>query len=220
MPSDSAYTSQCFAMVRLLVDAVQGEFANIPDNYLQNFHHTYTNGDISLVPAFSALSGTEFAEPWHIDEVVEILSRVNPEQWPNCEDIVNIDIESLLVEGTEAETLDYVEDNLGTAEKTEKVLKEVIESVFGEKVSSIRDRSGNFPSPKNNFLQEKDGTFAGTFKHENHTFHFEIAPTEAGWICTYRLSEKSVDALEKPKYKGQRKNEQHEYRSVRTSGWR
>lgn len=209
-------------MVQLLLEASDGDPSKIPDHYLSNFYHEYANGDISLVPALSALSGAEFAELEYVEEAVEILSRVNPSHWPDSESIQEIDLEGLLeIDGSEeANIQDFVEDNLGTAEKTERVLKEVIQSVFGEGIGSIRDRSGNYPSPKNNFLQDKDGTFAGTFKYESHVFIFEIAPTEVGWICTYRLTEKSLDNLEKPEFRGKRKENKHEYRTVRTRAWR
>lgn len=223
MSSDSAYLSQYSRMLSLLLESCDGRPESIPQNYLDNFHHRYNDGDISLVPAFSALSGTEFAEFWHIEEAAELLSKVSPEQWPDCDDIVNIDLGELVEEKCEESTefsLHFVEDNLSTAEKTERVLKKVIESVFGRGISNIRDSSGNYPSQKNNFLQEEDGTFSGTFKFDEHVFLFEVAPTEGGWICTYRLSEKSLDSLEKPKFKGPRdEKHQNNRKSVRSRAW-
>lgn len=223
MSSDSAYISQYRRLLPLLLETCDGNPGDIPQNYLDNFHHNYSDGDISLVPAFSALSGTEFAEFWHIEEAAELLSKVNPDHWPECEDIASIDLDALLKEDCEggSENLEFVEDNLGTAEKTEKVLKTVLESVFGKGVSSIRDRAGNYPSQKNNFLQEDDGTFSGTFKCENHVFMFEIAPTEGGWISTYRLTEKSLDALEKPEFKNPREERVLSSRkTIRSKAWR
>lgn len=223
MSSDSAYLSQYPRMLSLLLESCDGKPESIPQNYLDNFHHKFADGDISLVPAFSALTGLEFAEFWHIEEAAELLSKVNPDHWPDCSDIASIDLGQLFDEKCEESTefsLHFVEDNLGTAEKTERVLKQVIESVFGKGVSSIRDRAGNFPSVKNKFLQEDDGTFSGTFKFEDHLFLFEIAPNEGGWICTYRLSEKSLDRLEKPRFKSDREEKQkHKRRSVRTRAW-
>lgn len=222
MQSDTAYLAQYPPMLNLLREASGGNIASIPNQYLNNFHHTYANGDISLIPKVSSLSNTDFLETWQIDELAESLSRVNPRGWPDLEDIVNIDAQRILNEESETDhTVNFVEDNLGTADKTEKIIKIVIESVFGKGVSAIRDRGGNFPSPKNNFLQEEDGTFAGTFKHDEHIFSFEIAPREVGWICTYRLTEKSLDKLEKPKFKSQRDDNQHSNRNaVRTKAWR
>jgi hypothetical protein len=218
MQSDSAYLAQYPTMMSLLIGASGGDFACIPSNYLENFHHSYLDGDISFLPAFSKLENTDFAEDWQIEEAVEFLSKVNPQDWPNMKDIEGINFQELLQE--ESEDWEFVEDNLGTSEKVEKVLKAVLESVFGKGVSSIRDRSGSFPSPHNNFLQDEDGTFSGTFKHETHEFTFEIAPTERGWLCTYRLSEKSLDGLEEPAFKGKedRKKELNP-KTVRMRSW-
>lgn len=218
MQSDSAYLSQYPAMLALLRESSGGDFARIPDSYLENFLHRYANGDISLLPAISNLTNTEFAEDWQIEEAVETLSRVNPLEWPNCEDIESIDFEELLCENDIE--YDFVEDNLGTSEKVEKVLKSVIESVFGKGVTTIRDEKGNFPSPGNNFLQEEDGTFAGTFMFGAHKFKFEIAPSEAGWLCTYRVAESTLDKLERPMYKNKRKDLAQDLKSVRSKAWR
>lgn len=218
MQSDSAYLAQYPAMMNLLLEASGGDFARIPSNYLENFNHEYSDGDISFLPAVSKLKNTDFAESWQTEEAIEFLSKVNPQEWPNPEDVESIDYEKLFQ--SEQRDWDFVEDNLGTSEKVEKVLKAVLESVFGKGVSSIRDHSGSFPSPRNNFLQEEDGTFSGTFKYYKHEFVFEIAPTEKGWLCTYRLGEKSLDELEEPAFKGKEdQKKQMNPKTVRTRSW-
>jgi hypothetical protein len=220
MVTDSVYLSLYPRVLNTLLEACNGDFSEIPDYYLDNFRHTYANGDISLVPALSSLSGLEFADSWHVEEAVEHLSRVNPTHWPDIESIADIDLSGVLSEGGEVldNISDFVEDNLGTAEKVEKVLSKVIESVFGNKVHSIRDASSSYPSERNNFLQQPDGTFSGSFKFESHTFLFQIAPNEGGWICTYRLSEKSLDDLEKPEYKG-KTDESKVSKNIRVRAW-
>lgn len=222
MHSDAAYLSQYPTMARLLIEASQGDFAAIPQHYLDHFHHEFANGDVSLVPALSKFVDADFVEPWQLDEAIELLSRVNREHWPDYDSIEAISVESLLSNeyDPEEKCSNFVEDNLGTSEKTQQVIKTVIESVFGKGVTTVRDRSGNYPSPSNHFLQDEDGTFSGTFKHENHVFSFEIAPTEQGWLCTYRLTEKSLDKLERPKYKASREKDKKSYRSVRNQAWR
>jgi len=209
-------------MFDLLYQASGGDLASIPSHYLQNFTHTYRDGDISLIPASSKLEDFRELNPEEREEVLEVLHKQNPNHWPNPEKITRIDPVALLKEvDSYDESLEFVEDNLGTAEKVEKVLKTVIESVFGDKVHSIRDRRGKYPSSGNNFLQEDDGTFAGLFNHEHFQFHFEIAPTELGWICTYRLEEKTLDGIpEKVKDKKRDDKKFEEYKRVRTKGWR
>ena len=119
----------------------------------------------------------------------------------------------------DASEFDFVEDNLSTAERVEKVLIKVISSVFGDKVSTIRSEKGYFANPKNNFLQEDDGTFAGTFMYDGNKFMFEVAPSEDGWICTYRLHWKSLDDLP-PVHDEDNKDKNDYTRRVRHRGWK
>lgn len=218
MQSDSAYLCSCDKNLRLLLDASNGDWKSIPQNYLDYFHHEYSDGDVSFIPAVSTFENTDFLEIWQVEEAAEMLTKVDPNGWPDIDSVEAIDVPALLEEEQDGEW-DYVEDNLGTSEKVQKALKGVIESVFGGAVSQIRSKTGQYPSPKNNFLLEKDGTFAGTFKFDIFSFEFEIAPTEKGWICTYRLDEKSLEKLDKPEFKGKRDNKIN-HRKVRSRGWR
>jgi hypothetical protein len=172
---------------------------------------------VSLLSAFSKFSVSSELENWELDEAIEMLSKVEPEFWPDPESIERLDLGAIFLDNQD-ETFEFVEDNLGSSEKAQKVILAVIHSVFGETVNTIRDKSGNYPSPRNNFLQDKDGTFSGTFGFEGFKFLFEILPTEQGWVCTYRMSEKSLDSLEKlTDTKGTKKSQQH--RKVRHRGW-
>ena len=220
MQSDSAYSVQYSTMAHLLIEACEGNVAAIPQHYLDNFYHEFANGDISLVPALSKLDNAEDLEPWEFDEVLEFLHRVNPEGWPDVDSIESIDAFGLLEEDSESD-LDFVEDNLGTAEKVERTLKSVIDSVFKDKVNSVRDRGGSYPSSANRFLQQDDGTFAGTFLHGAHKFLFEIAPREGGWICTYRMSESSLDSIPEIVKDVKRDDKEVSYnKSIRSKGWK
>ena len=155
-----------------------------------------------------------------IEEAIEMLGRVNPGDWPDVESIEGISVEELLRVYDESATgFDFVEDNLGTAEKVEKVLTEVISSVFGDKVSTIRSEKGFFPNHKNNFLQEDDGTFAGMFTFDGNKFLFEIAPSESGWLCTYRMHADSLDKL--PPIHSEDDDSKSDYtRRLRHRGWK
>lgn len=216
---DSAYQAKYLSMARLLWDASKGIPEDIPESYSEHLSHRYADGDVSLVTLLPKFSYTEGLEDYEIDSAIEMLGKVSPEDWPNIEDIESVSIEDLLrIYEEDASSMDYVEDNLSTSEKVEKVLIEVISSVFGDKVSDIRSEKGYFGNPKNNFLQEDDGTFAGTFKYGDHKFMFEVAPSEEGWLCTYRMHWESLDKLppkeqeEKDKGKGTRK--------IRHRGWK
>ena len=219
---DSAYQAKYLSMARLLWEASQGNPQDIPANYSEHLAHSYIDGDISLVPLLPKFESFSELEDFEVEEAIEILGKVNPEDWPNVEDVEGVSVEELLrvydTDATDLVGFNFVEDNLGTAEKVEKCLIEVISSVFGDKVSTIRSEKGYFPNPKNNFLQEDDGTFAGTFMYDGHKFIFEVAPAEDGWICTYRMHWNSIDKL--PPYHDEDNLEKTDYtRRVRFRGW-
>lgn len=197
MQSDLSYFAHCSSMAHLLLEACGGNAASIPQGYLDNFAHEFADGYVSLVSALSKVEGVGDLSTEEVDETLEMLQKVNPDHWPSAESIESIHPEKLWDSSSDPSiTLDnFVEDNLGTAEKVERVLTSVIESVFGDSVNNIRDAKGKYPSSSNDFLQVDDGTFAGTFQYDSHRFNFEIAPTEQGWICTYRLDESSLDAI-------------------------
>ena len=218
--ADAAYQAKFLPMARLLWDASQGVPQDIPSDYCEHLHHEYIDGDISLVPLLNRFDYTEGLEDFEVEEAIEMLGKVSPTDWPHFEDIEGVSVEELLrIYDEDASEFDFVEDNLSTAEKVEKVLIEVISSVFGEKVSTIRSEKGYFANPKNNFLQEEDGTFAGTFMYDGNKFMFEVAPAEDGWICTYRMHWDSVDKL--PPIPQQDDQSKTDYtRKVRNRGWK
>ena len=203
----------------MLWEASEGNPSAIPENYCEHLKHEYIDGDVSMVPLLSKFDYVEELEDFEWDEAVEMLGKVNPSDWPNFEDIQNISLEEVLrVYDEDASEFNFVEDNLSTAEKVEKTLIAVISSVFGDKVSTIRSEKGYFCGEKNNFLQEDDGTFAGTFEYGDHKYIFEIAPTENGWLCTYRLH---WDALKDLPPKTEKEEKEKDYtRKIRNRGWK
>jgi len=226
--SDAAYQAKYLSMARLLWEASEGLAERIPDDYTYHLNHDYSDGSISLASLINRFEFAEGLEPEEWEEAIEILGKVNPGDWPFVDDIVSVSLEDLLhVYDEDAvplnDTEDFIEDSLGTGEKCEKVLEKVIESVFGSPVEKVRSNSGDFPKEENKFLQKPDGTFAGTFMHGDHKFHFEIAPTESGWLCTYRMKADSLDSL--PPIPNEHKEESDETkkdytRRVRTRGWK
>ena len=206
-------------MARLLWQASEGDPSRIPLNYAEHLNHTYADGDISLVSLIPKVEDYSELEDYEVDEAIEMLGKVQPGDWPEVENIQGISLEMLLrAYDEDASEFSFVEDNLSTAEKVEKVLAEVISSVFGDRVSTIRSEKGFFPNPKNKFLQEDDGTFAGTFMYDGNKFIFEIAPAEDGWLCTYRMHSDSVDKL--PPIPSEDDSSKTDYtRRVRHRGW-
>ena len=217
---DAAYSAKYIAMARLLWNASEGNPSRIPEHYAEHLGHTYADGAVSLVPLLPKFEDYSELEDFEIEDAIEMLGKVNPEDWPAIEEISGISLEELLRVYDESATgFDFVEDNLGTAEKVEKVLTEIISSVFGAKVSNIRSEKGFFPNPKNNFLQEDDGTFAGMFSYDGNKFLFEIAPSESGWLCTYRMHADSLDKL--PPIHSEDDDSKSDYtRRLRHRGWK
>jgi hypothetical protein len=225
--SDAAYQAKYLSMARLLWEAAEGLPKRIPNTYSGYLEHDYADGSVSLAPLINRFEYAETLEPEEWDEAVEILGKVNPSDWPFTDDITSVNVEELLrIYDSDASSFEdsenFVEDSLGTGERCEKVLQSVIESVFGSPVEKVRSNSGDFPKEENKFLQKPDGTFAGTFLHNDHKFHFEIAPTESGWLCTYRMSVSSLDGL--PPIPNEDKEEEdptkkNYSRRIRHRGW-
>lgn len=204
----------------MLWEASEGDPLSIPADYCEHLRHEYVDGDLSLVSLLNKFDYTEGLEDFEVEEAIEMLGKVSPEDWPNIQDIEGVSVEDLLhVYDENASEFDFVEDNLSTAEKVEKVLIEVISSVFGDRVSTVRSEKGYYANPKNNFLQEDDGTFAGTFEYDGNKFLFEVAPAENGWLCTYRMHWDSIDKL--PPINQSDDETQTDYtRHVRHRGWK
>jgi hypothetical protein len=216
---DAAYQAKFLGMARLLWQASEGDPCRIPSDYAEYLNHTYVDGSISLVPLLPKLEEFSELEDFEVEEAIEMLGKVSPEDWPDMGDIEGVSVEELLrVYDEDASDFSFVEDNLSTAEKVEKVLAEVISSVFGDRVSTIRSEKGFFPNPKNKFLQEDDGTFAGIFMYDGNKFIFEVYPDEQGWGCTYRMHSDSVDKL--PPIPSEDDSSKTDYtRRVRHRGW-
>ena len=217
---DAAYQAKYLGIARLLWQASEGDPSRIPSDYAEHLNHVYYDGDISLVGLLPKVEDYSELEPEEIEEAIEMLGKVNPGDWPNIEDVTGISLEELLrVYDEDASEFDFVEDNLSTGERVEKVLIEVISSVFGDRVSTIRSEKNYYASPKNNFLQEDDGTFAGTFMYDGKRFIFEVYPDEQGWGVTYRLHWKDVENL--PPVPDEDDSSKNDYtRRVRHRGWK
>jgi hypothetical protein len=220
--SDAAYQAKYLSVAQTLWNASKGSPWDIPHHYAEHLSHSYADGDVSLVSLLDRFECVEGLEPEQLVEVLEMLSKVDPCDFPFVEDIVGVNAAALVAEDDEEE-FDFAEDNLGTSEKIQKALAKVIESVLGEPVKEVRSKSGKYPNQDNNFLQETDGTWAGTCKHGDHVLEFEIAPTEGSWLCTYRLDEASlgnVPELPQEDMDADNNEKKGYTRSVRSRRWK
>ncbi len=220
---DAAYSARYLSIARMLWQASEGDPSRIPLDYAEHLNHSFVDGDISLGSLLPLVEDYSEMEDEEIEEAIEMLGKVNPSDWPDLEHIESVSLSDFLRVYDEApedtEDYDFVEDNLSAAEKVEKCLIEVISSVFGDKVSTIRSEKGYFANPKNNFLQEDDGTFAGTFMYDGNKYLFEVAPVEDGWLCTYRMHWDALNALP-PKHDEDREEVSDYTRRVRHRGWK
>lgn len=216
---DSAYQAKYLGIARMLWQASERDFSSIPEDYCEHLRHEYVDGDISLAPLLPKFESFGELEDYEFEEIIEILGKVNPNDWPDPQDVESISVEDIL-DNIEEYNYDFVEDNLTTGERTEKVLAEAIKSVFGAPVTKIRNEKGYYPNVVNNFLQQDDGTFMGTFEHDGKKFLFEIYPDEQGWVVTYRMAPDSLDKLPPIPIEDQKEKDKPDYtRHVRHRGW-
>jgi hypothetical protein len=193
---DGAYTQKYLAVATMLLDASGGDPALIPWHYAEHLRHEYHDGDISLVHLLPRLDHVEDLEDYELEEAIEMLGRVNPEDWPYPEEIESINASELLrVYDEDASDFDFAETPETTSEKAELVLRHAIESVFGDIVQKVRSTSGKFPDVDNQYLQQPDGSFKGSFEYDGNKFDFQLEPDEMGWTLQYRMSASSLDKL-------------------------
>ena len=89
---DSQYQSQVFRSVNTLLQGAGGVFSRIPETYSKHLAHDYSDGDISLLSKIHTFEYNELEE-WQVEEALQDLSKVNPDQWPNLEYIEHLDLD-------------------------------------------------------------------------------------------------------------------------------
>ena len=179
-------------------------FSRIPEKYAQHLAHEYSDGSVSLLSKINTFEFTEELEDWQIAEAMEELSKADPRDWPALDDIAGISLDSVYhgrhFEGFPADEIsDYAEvSDMEYGNKVARMFKSAIESVFGQEVDSVGNKSGEAPHKGNKYCRDGDG-FKGTFEHDNKKFEFELCKDDAGdWNLAYRLTKASRDKLFKP----------------------
>jgi hypothetical protein len=193
---DSAYTAKYLAVAKMLWDASEGNPARIPGHYAEHLHHRYSDGDISMAHLLPKFDYVEGLENYELEEAIEMLGKVSPDDWPFSADIQCVNAEELLrIYDDDACSMDFAETPGTTSEKAELVLRHAIESVFGDKVDKVRSSNGQFPDVDNQYLQQPDGSFKGSFEYSGNKFDFTIEPDETSWTMQYRMAAASLDKL-------------------------
>ena len=193
---DGAYTQKYVAVAKMLLDASGGDPARIPRHYAEHLRHEYNDGDISLAYLLPKFEHVDALEDYELEEAIEMLGKVSPNDWPYPEDVDTINTEELLrVYDEDASTSDFAETPGTTSEKAELVLRHAIESVFGDTVDKVRSTSGKYPDEDNQYLQEPDGSYKGSFEYDGKKFDFRLEPDEMGWTLQYRMTASAFDNL-------------------------
>ena len=193
---DAAYQARYLGVAQTLLQATGGRPSNIPQHYAAHLDFTYSDGDISMVGLLPKITDISGLEDYEIDEVLGLLSKVSPNDWPYPNDVDTINTEELLrVYDEDASTSDFAETPGTTSEKAELVLRHAIESVFGDTVDKVRSTSGKYPDEDNQYLQEPDGSFKGSFEYDGKKFDFRLEPDELGWTLQYRMTASAFDKL-------------------------
>jgi len=213
---DAAYQARYLGVAQTLLQATGGRPSDIPQHYAAHLDFTYSDGDISMVSLLPKITNISELEDYEIDEVLGLLSKVHPNDWPYDHDVESVDVEALLrVYDEDACSQNFAETPGTTSERAELVLRHAIESVFGDLVEKVRSTSGQFPDEGNQYLQQPDGSYKGSFEYQGNKFEFTIEPDEMGWTVQYRMTAKSLDSL--PPIT---EMEEQEEESTRNRGWR
>lgn len=217
---DAAYQAKYLGVARMLWDASEGDPSDIPESYLGHLAHTYSDGDVSLVPLLSKFDCSEELEDYELEEAIELLGKVRPNDWPDPGDIALVDPAALLCDDDNDHDDDhhYHNDFAETTleEKVEQVLTHAIESVFGQKVDKVRSTTGKFFGKDNGYGKSGDGSFTGKFEFDGKKFDFEVQPDPDGWTLQYRMTAESFDSLPPiPPEEGNKKDKEGAIRSRR-----
>lgn len=193
--ADESFQSSARRVADMLWEATKGNPQSIPDNYLKNFRHEYSDGAVSFLGNLNkvTLHNNTYEE---YCEVVDALLHTYAEDWPSEDSIVEIQAEKLLYEiEPEAFNLDFDFDFAEPSDMSDKMelfLKKVISSVYLDGVSKVTDEQGNPPNLANRYLMSPDNkSFSGTFYDEepgekSKKFNFEITGKKDGsWEILY-----------------------------------
>lgn len=202
---DNKYKIEALRAVDILLQGANGDFQSIPDSYAQHLQHEYSEGNISLLSAINKFSYSSDLEDWQIEECLETLMDVDPNDWPNPEDISTVSLDAVYEDYSHSYTENYEDfaelSDMEYGSKVAKMFKNAIESVFGSEVESVGTSNGKTPNKNNRFCRDKD-SFKGTFVHDKKKFEFELCKDDKNeWHLAYTLEKSSQDKLFKPSNK-------------------
>ena len=207
---DQKFTEDARRVTDMLWEATRGDVTAFPQSYLESLRYEFSDGRVSLLEIIDRVDLGPNATYEDYCEVREALLRVNPDQWPDPEAVIETPASNLLYEiepdydfsefdfadeiveesmvaegpgGTVAEEGMMEEQTADPlSEKVELFFKKVISSVYMDGVTEVTDAQGNPPNAANNYLMAPDGSsFSGIF--------YDSPPTEQAKKFPFKIME-------------------------------
>jgi hypothetical protein len=203
---DQSFSEGARRVADLLWEATGGDVSQIPQSYLENLRHEFSDGRVSMLELIDRVDLGPDATYDDYSEVIELLLYADPARFTNIPATIEIQPSHLQFEIDDIE-FDFSEFNFaeeivaeeeiveqpvpGQAQdpvsaKMELFLKKVISSVYVQGITEVTDTQGNPPNSANNYLLSEDGTFfSGIF--------YDSPPNEQARQYPFKISNKGGD---------------------------
>lgn len=207
---DQKFTEDARRVTDMLWEATRGDVTAFPQSYLESLRYEFSDGGVSMLEIIDRVDLGPDATYEDYCEVREALLRVNPDQWPDPEAVIETPASNLLyeiepdVDFSEFDFADEIVEESMVAEgpggavaeegmmeeqsadplsaKMELFFKKVISSVYLDGVTEVTDMQGNPPNASNNYLMAPDGkSFSGIF--------YDSPPNESAKKFPFKISE-------------------------------
>jgi len=208
--ADQAFAEGARRVTDFLWENTGGDLSMFPQSYLETLRYEFSDGQVSMLELMDRVNLGPEASYEDYCEVREALLQVDPSEWPDPEDIVEIpgghllyeiepDLdfsefnfeeeivsEEMVAEGPGGEVVEEsatVEERVDPlSSKMELFFKKVISSVYMDGVTEVTDLQGNPPNESNNYLMAPDGkSFAGIF--------YDSPPNEQAKKFPFKITE-------------------------------
>ena len=208
--ADQAFAEGARRVTDFLWENTGGDLSMFPQSYLETLRYEFSDGQVSMLELMDRVNLGPEASYEDYCEVREALMQIDPSEWPDPEDIVEIpsghllyeiepDLdfsefdfeeeivsEEMVAEGPGGEVVEEsatVEESVDPlSSKMELFFKKVISSVYMDGVTEVTDLQGNPPNESNNYLMAPDGkSFAGIF--------YDSPPNEQAKKFPFKITE-------------------------------
>ena len=187
-PSSEYSRKQAVAAARMLLNAVNGDPAKIPQSYRDSLTINYGEGG-----GESYLHLIDKVEGEISDELLDAMSYTEGLDLPDDEAIVSIFSEAFME--ADDDVFSFAEETGDLDSDMGAFLKAVIETVYTSGIDSVGDAAGNPPSKENNYLLSENGkSYSGLFNDGKEVFEFNIMETSPDkWGIEYKIRGMAVE---------------------------